>query len=522
MFSLNKLKKICFVLAISQAVALASAQAATITVNNTGDVDGNDRKCTLREAISSIHALKPISTGCSHTGEYGVEDTIQFDPGLSNQVIQLNQDLPLEITKDLVINGLGADQLTIDGISNRPAGVFLISRPPSGGSKPVVSINKLTISRGGRGSGGGGGVLVANAWLHMTDCTVSGNSAGSGGGIYVLDATLKLTDCTVSGNSAGEGGGILGWEDLGYTDITLTTTAVTGNSADLSGGGILVYGDRTSLVISDNSLISDNSADENGGGIFVQFSVGLHIRSSTVSNNIAGIDGGGIYASDESNVVVGRSTVSSNTAQGLGGGITSLSSNVVISNSTISSNTANKSGGGAFFFSDVPDTFLRLRFSTIANNSANDDGGGIALFGENSVAIFSSSIISGNKATDQGDEFGTFGGTFIANDYNLFGDSSNSTAQAIDSFSPDPTGTDIVATNDGSTPTALTSILNSTLKDNGGAIKTHALVAGSPAIDAGSQDPCILSDQRGVSRNDGKCDIGSYEYSFLIFSDSFE
>jgi hypothetical protein len=58
------------------------------------------------------------------------------------------------------------------------------------------------------------------------------------------------------------------------------------------------------------------------------------------------------------------------------------------------------------------------------------------------------------------------------------------------------------------------------LKLNGGFTKTHALRPGSPAIDAGSNDRCPATDQRGVGRpRDGNgdgaaiCDIGAYEAS---------
>ncbi len=63
------------------------------------------------------------------------------------------------------------------------------------------------------------------------------------------------------------------------------------------------------------------------------------------------------------------------------------------------------------------------------------------------------------------------------------------------------------------------------LGDNGGVTSTHALLNGSPAIDAGapeSQDTegssCAAYDQRGVLRpmsgdssNESRCDIGAYE-----------
>jgi hypothetical protein len=60
---------------------------------------------------------------------------------------------------------------------------------------------------------------------------------------------------------------------------------------------------------------------------------------------------------------------------------------------------------------------------------------------------------------------------------------------------------------------ALSQIL-SPLANNGGPTKTHALVSGSPAIDAiPSADPgCTRTDQRGVPRPRGPgCDIGAFE-----------
>src|SRR5439155_22233245 len=56
------------------------------------------------------------------------------------------------------------------------------------------------------------------------------------------------------------------------------------------------------------------------------------------------------------------------------------------------------------------------------------------------------------------------------------------------------------------------------LADNGGPTQTHALLAGSPAIDAGDNASCPGTDQRGTARpvdgnSDGVavCDIGAFE-----------
>lgn len=50
------------------------------------------------------------------------------------------------------------------------------------------------------------------------------------------------------------------------------------------------------------------------------------------------------------------------------------------------------------------------------------------------------------------------------------------------------------------------------LADNGGPTETRALLAGSPAINAGNAAACPATDQRGVGRPQGSgCDIGAYE-----------
>jgi hypothetical protein len=56
------------------------------------------------------------------------------------------------------------------------------------------------------------------------------------------------------------------------------------------------------------------------------------------------------------------------------------------------------------------------------------------------------------------------------------------------------------------------------LADNGGPTMTHALLPGSPAIDAADPAMCPSADQRGAPRVDGDgdsvaaCDIGAFEY----------
>ena len=63
------------------------------------------------------------------------------------------------------------------------------------------------------------------------------------------------------------------------------------------------------------------------------------------------------------------------------------------------------------------------------------------------------------------------------------------------------------------------------LADNGGATRTHALQAASPAIDAGNNTVPLTYDQRGTGFRrvaHDVADIGAYEFDDTIFVDGFD
>lgn len=201
-----------------------------------------------------------------------------------------------------------------------------------------------------------------------------------------------------------------------------------------------------------------------------------------------------------------------------GGGMANRANNfpatLTITNSTVSGNSANVFGGGVVNSDNNAAATLTLNNSTISGNSANDGGGGAANFTNNTAATLTinNSTISGNTAPN-GQEIRKSGdpqAVFIANNYNLFGHSGLTNAQAFVNFTPS-TPTDITATSDGSMPTALADILDTTLQDNGGETATHNPVSGSPAIDAAPSGSS--TDQRGVTRPVGSAfDIGAVEF----------
>ena len=145
---------------------------------------------------------------------------------------------------------------------------------------------------------------------------------------------------------------------------------------------------------------------------------------------------------------------------------------------------------------------MTLTNTTISGNTATADGGGIHIR-DSSVGL-ANTLIAGNTASIRPDcSFGVF--TSLG--HNLIGDTTgcNFTPTTGDLVNVDP--------------------MIGLLQDNGGATFTHALLAGSPAVDAGNptapgtgEAACPQTDQRGVGRpadGDGDniaiCDIGAFE-----------
>jgi hypothetical protein len=233
------------------------------------------------------------------------------------------------------------------------------------------------------------------------------------------------------------------------------------------GGGIFNNTDATLTVA--NSILSGNSATEDGGGIF---NVGtLTVNHSTVSGNSAGY-GGGISSYEV--LTVTNSTLSGNSAID-GGGILSTDE-LTVTNSTLSGNSA--IDGGGIFNSGT----LTMTHSTLSGNSAEDESGGI--LSNNGTATVTNSLFV--KGTD-----GPNCGGFSMDASNLVDDATCGSATQ---------------------KTTAEITLDPILADNGGPTFTHALLAGSHAIDFNAEPCAVATDQRGVARPQGAaCDTGAYE-----------
>jgi hypothetical protein len=377
------------------------------------------------------------------------------------------------IDNDVILDGEG--NLTVDG--NEDHRVLSV---PEG---VTAELHGFAVT-GGRSTpssypDAGGGITNLGT-LTVTHSTVSGNSDG-GIGQHGDGPTLTLTDSTVSGNS---GSGIFQLGD-GPT-LTLINSTVSGNSGD-SGAGIYSLGGEMTLI---SSTVSRNSAKYGGGGIR-QNSGTLTLMNSTVSGNSAGSgsvpfpygsSGGGI-AAEGVTVTLTNSTVSGNSAEQWGGGFFCQGWLTLI-NSTVSGNSAGVQGGG--IWSDR--CRLTLINSTVSGNSAGSGAGIFDHLGSGTLTLTSSLV--DNDCVDA---------TAISGGYNI--------------ESPGDTcgfdhGTDLVNITEGQLDLG-------PLQDNRGPTETHALGAGSVAIDHIPVIDCELDeDQRGQPRPETggtMCDVGAFE-----------
>ncbi|MDZ4659007.1 MAG: choice-of-anchor Q domain-containing protein [Bythopirellula sp.] len=385
----------------------------------------------------------------------------------------------------------------------------------SGGA--ILNINGTTSVIGSTISGNlayfssGGG--IANSYdgtLNITNSTISNNSSQNGGGgiVNYANGTLNITNSTISNNSSlGNGGGI---SNFNYAALNIEGSTISGNSAVESGGGIYSQNNSTLTVfdstISGNSVEGSNVFSNSGGGIYSKDSL-LAITDSTISGNSATGSGGGIF-NDDSDSTVNGSTISGNTAAEFGGGIGDEDSVTTVIDSTISGNSAGFEGGGI----DILYSTATVTNTTISGNSATYSGGGIRF--RYGIATVAYSTISGNSAGSSGggiySNFGTvtLDNTIVANSV-TGGDISGSVSGSFNLIEDGSGGLGLLNTISGDP-------LLGQLQDNGGPTFTHALLVGSPAIDAG--DPGFVPppdyDQRGVGFDrvvNGRIDIGAFE-----------
>ena len=304
--------------------------------------------------------------------------------------------------------------------------------------------------------------------------TLAGQTAGGGtpsitvpAGVYRLTrgalqlrTVLILGAGTVGGQGAGARTTIIDArgqsrviEVLSEASAIVAGVTLRGGSATDGGGAHVAAGGILNLY---NAHVEDNAAVTRGGGIHAVG--GIAVANSTIAGNrVTSGNGGGIAADSDGNVVLLRSTVTGNTATASGGGI-AAAGGVSIVGSTIARNSAAAGGG---LFQEGVGGFISMSGTILAGNPSGGACGGIA--------TGTSQNFTGNLADDASCAF--------------------TGAQGQQNTDP----------------------RLQPLRNNGGPTDTHALGAGSPAINAVDATLCGGSDQRGAAPV-GACDIGAFEF----------
>ncbi|MBI1763003.1 MAG: hypothetical protein HYR56_16370, partial [Acidobacteria bacterium] len=269
-------------------------------------------------------------------------------------------------------------------------------------------------------------------------------------------------------------------------------TISNGNSTPQDGGGIFNQG---TLSLTDCVLSNNTNASGKGGGVA---STGpLTVTRCAFTGNSANIGGGGI-AQTGSTLSVTDSTLNTNTAS-TGGGVYMVGGTHTLTNCTVSGNTATSNGGGVGMFgnSSQPGTATLLNCTLTGNTSINGAG---VFTSSTDATVIETRLKNTLVAANNGRNFDT---TFIG------GATNTSLGNNLDSdgtshFTNGVNG-DIVGTL-GSPINALLAALG----NYGGTTNTHALLPGSPAINAGTSSGAPTNDQRGSARF-GATDIGAFE-----------
>ena len=441
---------------------------------------------------------------------------------INGKVINGNGGSVLNTSSKLFVNGCCFENNMVTGTmppsNGLGGGIFILNSPGSRVNLSTFTKNKATDS-------GGGIIILFSNNLEILSSKFTENTASSGGGIYFQSSNnLEVNSSTFTENTASIGGGILSQSS---NNLEVSSSYFTKNAATNDGGGIIIISSSNSEIIS--STFTENTASS-GGGIFFESSDNSIVNSSTFTKNAATNTGGGIYflSSNNSNVI--SSTFRSNTVNVNGGGILfDKSNNSIINSSTFTLNSAGNNpgsgGGGMLLFQS---TGIKVLNSTLSRNSISGIGNGESLLLRNnsSIILNNTTVFKGNTLTKVG--IVVNGGNTLTSTNSLFVCENNSLqmfntstgvmlstgGNILYSSNTDPMFSNFNLPLNMATDVGLASaILNTLLANNGGLTETHALVAGSIAIDFSKGGAEVL-DQRGYSVDvSGVRDSGSFEYN---------
>jgi len=465
--------------AAAHPVRTSVAQATTLNVATTSDaphaapLDGSCTStlaggtCTLRAAIQAANFLGDGP----HTINLGTPGTYALTVVGANEDDAATGDLDVNGTSVVILNATNAPVVIDGNLTDRvfsvgrraPAQLTMVGIRIQNGSVPGASIPP---------NSGGGLDVAAGSTATLNNMIFTGNrSAFAGGGIR-NEGTVVLANSIVTGNSAVIADG--GFGNNEQATVRLTNVVISANVANINGG----FANRGIGVLT-NVLIAGNLAFGLAGAMANANGATLTMTNVTISNNTSFFLIGGF--GNLGNATLTNVTISGNSAMGDLGGMGNLGT-ATLTNVTIADNSGPGGTGGLATGPEAREILQPLA-PILAISGVVIPEPGPTMVRRTIVADNAPGAQCSGPITSQGSNLEFAGHTC--------------------GFKPDLG--DLVNVEPRLGP----------LSAGGGFVPTHALLPGSPAIDAAKSGcPPPSTDARGVPRPQGKgCDIGAYERS---------
>lgn len=429
-------------------MAFGSGRAHAATLTVSGG-------CTLDEAITSVNngSAEP---GCT-VGGYGTNDTINIPAGTQT----LTANLPA-ITEDVVVNGAGINSTTIDGNAGQYRG---FSAGP--GIDVVISnIKIIGFKEYAITTGASDSVAIRNVEI---DGSAGLPGGGEFKGIFILNgspdtATAEIQNVYIhdlSGDAGMVAGLAMSQYDGGTTNATLQNVTIASIENTKSSGGSGAIGVILAVGVFGDGFGGFGTLNTTASNITIDDIHNVNSTAAAFSNNAYSADG-------DANV------------------ITTIN-NVTITNTDGQTEDSINVPSAAFYAVGIGIETGTTATSTISvGNSlmASNSSDGAS---SNCITGDLTSLISGTGSTQV--SVNSLG-------HNIFDDGSCANV--------------FTAPTDQHNLNNIMSTLGP-LKNNGGAVPTRALLAGSPAISAGGAVLGVTTDARGVART-GHYSVGAYQY----------
>lgn len=518
------------------------------------------------DLISDVVTLFGVSGENTYTGQTIVNSgLLDLADAASNNNISVSSLIQLNIGNLRAHTMTGVFQLangqTLTGFGNvlgtlQTASGSVLMPSPGGatmdidalqmftGSTHVVTINGSTaptdysqtavsaINLDGDVTGGASLALQVNVPLTDTDefllidntgpGPVSGTYNGiSEGGLVDVGSGLAMT----ISYQGGDGNDVV-LSGLCQPNITVTDAGDSGAGtlrqamADVCSGGVIDFAQDLTVILS-TEINTDKTLTITSGGFDVTISGGnstrllvidsaaaVTINQVNLSNGSSVTDAAAVF--NDGTLSLFSSQVNNHTATGNGGAIVNTSNgNLNINSSTFFSNQGDR--GGAIYNEGM----LQIQNSTFTLNGTGGTLEGGAIHNRGTLQSTNNTFANNGVSNSNGAAVFTWNGdhelinTLIADNLSPIGcfiDLGNSTENNANS---------LIESGNCDAELTVDPQLQA-LANNGGQTMTMALALTSPAVDAGSDALCPLTDQRGVDRPQLEaCDIGAYESEYL-------